>query len=325
MARAINPGQVTPADELRTLLEVSEKRVVNLPGSGAAAVDLLLDLDRIASLWPELEAQGVDLRAEAGRWETLQATLQRYAPELVRQMRTAGGFPAVRARYGRAEAAAWWWTLDVQLRAANRRRRLRAAGVMAIVLAVAAGLYFLVRVLFPVDPTLQAAMDATLAGERKIADQGDFAGAVEDFRRVTELTPTQAEAWLRLGVALHKVGDAVGAEAAFQRARPLLGSEVELRVMRASVYIAFNMLDEAEADLQMAQRLEPNEPMIYFYQANIFESRQLYRQALEALERADALAEQQGQTQLMAVIRYRRGMLMQQPGALMAIPTVPAP
>lgn len=324
MARAIDQGQVTPADELRDLLTINEKRAVNQPG-GMPVADLLCDLDRIAELWPQLEAQGVDLRPEAGRWHTLQAAVRRNARQIVRQARAAGGFQALRQRCGRAEAAAWWWTLDEQLRAQDRRRRLRAISMTALVLAVVVGLYFLIGILFPVDPNVRAATEATNAGERKIVQEGDFAGAAVDFQRAAEAMPGQPDNWMRLGAALQKVGDAAGAEVAFQQAQALLTDEAELRVLRASVFIAFGMLDEAEADLQVAQRLAPDEPMVYLNQANVFEARQDYPQALAALERANMLADAAGQADLIAITRYRMGILMQQAQIRMAIPATPTP
>ncbi len=324
MARAISVAQVTPADELRTLLTTNEKRVVNQPG-GMPVADLLCDLDRIAELWPELEAQGVDLRPEAGRWETLQATVRRNARQIVGQARAAGGFRALRTRFGRTEAAAWWWMLDAQVRAGDRKRGLRAISVIALVLAVAAGLYLLVSILFPVDPNVRTALDATTTGERKITQQGDFAGAADDFRRAVEAMPGEAENWMRLGATLQKLGDTAGADAAFQRAGALLSTEAELRVLRASVYIWFDMLDEAEADLEIAQRLDPDEPMVYFYQANIFESRGDYSKTVAALERTNVLAEAQGLEQLTVITRYRLGVLMQRAPLQMTISATPTP
>lgn len=322
MAHAISMERVTPADELRALLTINEKRVVKQPG-GIPVADLLCDLDRIAELWPELEAQGVDLRPEAGRWETLQAAVRRNAREIVGQAQAAGGYRALRARFGRSEAAAWWWWLDVQVRELARRRALRIARVTAIVLAVAAGLFFLIRLLFPVDPNMRAALDAATAGERKITQQGDFVGAADDFRRAAEAMPGEAENWMRLGVTLQKLGDTAGADAAFQRARALLSTDVELRVLRASVYIRFDMLDEAEADLAIAQQLAPDEPMVYFYQANIFESRGEYSKTVAALERVNQLAEAQGLQQLSVITRYRLGVLMQQAPLQITIPATP--
>ena len=83
MAQTVKTGQVTPADELRESLAFSEKRVADVFGGGDNALALLKELDRIAALWPVLEAQGMDLRPEAGRWETLQATVNRRAGAIV--------------------------------------------------------------------------------------------------------------------------------------------------------------------------------------------------------------------------------------------------
>lgn len=324
MARSIDTGQVTPADELRALLSTNEKRANDRTGPIPVA-ELLCDLDRIAELWPQLEAQGVDLRPESGRWDTLQAVVRRNARGIVRQARPAGGFPALRARHGRSEGAAWWWLLDQQVRDQDRRRIARAAAIAVAVLAVAVATAFVLRLLFPVDPRVRTAMTAMTAGERKVVQAGDFAGAAADFRRAIQATPDDPDPWVRLGAALQKVGDTAGAEAAFEQARSLLPSEVEWRVLRSAVYVGFSMLDEAEADLQVALKLDPKEPMVYFYQANIFEERRQYAQAVAALETAEALADEAGLTQLVVIVRYRIGMLMQQAPAQGIFPTAAPP
>ncbi|MEJ5200478.1 MAG: hypothetical protein WHX53_16280, partial [Anaerolineae bacterium] len=68
MARAIRDEHLTPADELRELLTRCEKQLPNLKGSREQAAELLFQMDRIAELWPQVEALGADLRPEAGRW-----------------------------------------------------------------------------------------------------------------------------------------------------------------------------------------------------------------------------------------------------------------
>ncbi len=77
MARALRHEQMTPADELRDRLAACERAIANIRGSGPGARRLLEDMDRISELWPVLEAAGLDLRPEAGRWETIQASLRR--------------------------------------------------------------------------------------------------------------------------------------------------------------------------------------------------------------------------------------------------------
>ena len=87
MAKAVLQGRVTPADELRELLTSAEKLAASVSGNAQNAAGLLAALDRIAELWPLLDAQGVDLRSEAGRWETLQAVVQRRGAAIVEALK----------------------------------------------------------------------------------------------------------------------------------------------------------------------------------------------------------------------------------------------
>lgn len=313
MAQAIKSENVTPADELRGLITLSEKRVVTLRGRGAAALDLLLDLDRIAGLWPELEAQGVDLRPELGRWETLQAALQGRAPVLVRELRAAGGLPAARAQWHPQGEPAWWWFLAEQVHT-QRVRRLKRTGIILASTAATLGLlYFLLfHVLFPVDPNMSAAIAAQHAGERKIANEGDLAGALADFRLATELLPGEADGWLRVGCTLLRLDDAAGAAENFRRAEALLPDDIIFRLSRAPICHLLGVSDRAEADLRVVIATAPENSPAHYYLAAILEERGELAEALDALERAADLAESSGEIQLVALARFRMAMLMQQ-------------
>ena len=313
MAQAIKAENVTPADELRGLLALAEKRVSNLRGSGAGALDLLQDMDRIGELWPELEAQGVDLRPELGRWETLHAVLQRRGAELVREMQAAGGLPAARAQHHPGGQAAWWWFLDEQVRRQRRRRLVRTGAILVGTAVVAGLLYFLVfHVFFPVDPNLVAALAAQNAAEQKIGLAGDYAGALLDFRRAAELQPEDAGAWLRVGCTLLKLGDAAAAEENFGRARVLLADDLALRLARAPICLSVGLPDQAEADLQAVIAADPQSALAYYHLATVYEERGALQEAIAALERAADLADAGGEERLVPMARYRAGLLMQQ-------------
>lgn len=312
MAQAIKSENITPADELRALITQSEKRVVNLDSS-ASAITLLLDMDRIRALWPELEAQGVDLRAELGRWETLQAEVQNRAAALVRKLRAAGGLPAARGQHHPDDEAAWWWFLAEDLQARRVRRWRRTGAIVGATAAIATLLYFLIfRVLFPADPNVTAALAARNAGEKKITAEDDVAGALADFRRVTELQPDDAENWLWLGCVQLRLADPAGAAESFGRAEMILADEVNLRLARAPICSMLGLNAEAEADLQAVLAKEPENALAYYYLASIFEERAAFQEAIAALERAAELADNDKQAYLVAMSRYRMGMLMQQ-------------
>jgi len=312
MAQALRDQQVTPADELRRLLADGEKRVANLRGSGAGALTLLENMDRVAELWPQLEAAGVDLRPEAGRWESLQAVLRNKAGQLAAEMRQLGGLPQARAaRYADRPAPAWWHLAE-ELRA-TRVRWLRNAAVIALGLAVVvAAVIFALNRLFPVDPQLRAALAKQAAGQQKIERQGDFQAALADFQDAVATKPDDADSWLWLGVTQQKLGDAAAARASFDQAQTLLGNELNLRLARAPYYLIVGQMDGAEADLLAALQQDPENPQAYYLLASVYESQGRYEEALTALERAGELADARKLPELTAMSRYRMGMLIQQ-------------
>jgi tetratricopeptide (TPR) repeat protein len=312
MARALRYEQMTPADELRERLASCEKGIANLRGSGARARGVLEDMDRISELWPVLEAAGLDLRAEAGRWETIQASLRRVARRLLKELRVSGGLAAVRAENHPDGQCAWWWSLDETLAQENRRRALRTGLVAAVLVAAVLAFYFIFRLLFPVDPNLQAAMDLQSAGELKIQKSGDFAGALADFKAATTYLPGDAETWLRLGVVQEKLGDQAAMAESYGRARALLASDAELQRTRATVYFTLGLLERAQQDAEASVAADPENPYTHYLLASIYETLNQQQAALAAIQRAAALADAQQQTQLSAMARYRYAIMMQQ-------------
>jgi tetratricopeptide (TPR) repeat protein len=312
MARALRHEQMTPADELRERLTACEKGVANLRGSGTQAHTLLEDMDRINELWPVLEAAGLDLRPEAGRWETIQASVRRVARRLLKELRASGGLAAVRAEQHPEGQCAWWWHLDEAVAQDNKRRALRLGLTTATVIVAALAAYFLLRMLFPVDPNLKAAMDLQATGEKKIQESGDFAGALADFKAATTYLPNDAETWLRLGVTQEVLGDQVAMAESYGRARALVASDSEFQYTRASVYFTLGLLDKAKKDGEASVAVDPQNPYAYYLLSSIYETLGQGPAALAAVQRAAELADAQQQAQLSAMARYRMAMMMQQ-------------
>lgn len=310
MAHAIAAESLTPADELRVRLAESEKQVVNLAHTGARALDLLRNLDRLAELWPQLEALGIDLRPEAGRWETLQAAVRRNAPALLGELRAVGGLPRARVAQHPGGDAGWWWYLAEEARGKAKRHWLRTGLIAAGVGLLGIALVLALRTFFPVDPAIEIARTYQTAGETKIKEQGDFAGALADFTIAASSRPGDVDNWIRLGCVQQKLGVA-GAEESFAKAQALLGSELALRLLRATVFTDLGMLDEAQVDLDTVLAVEPDNPLAYYYVATVLEARQQYQEAMNALIRSSELAEKAEQSELAVMARYRLGILMQ--------------
>ncbi|MGC8781788.1 MAG: tetratricopeptide repeat protein [Anaerolineae bacterium] len=320
MARAIRDEHLTPADELRELLTRCEKQLPNLKGSREHAADLLFYMDRIAELWPQVEALGADLRPEAGRWETIQAAVSKQAATIVREINAGEGFARLRERRA-AGSDAWWWRLDQKVRRDRITRIRRAVATLIGVAVLAAAVIFILNRLLPVDPRLQASISKRMEGERYIRDTGDYAAALRAFEEAAALTPNDAEPWLWLGATQKRLGDEAAAEQSFAHAHQVLGKEIEFRLMRSQALTGVGLLEDARADIAAVLALDPEEPRAYLYLGGILELQGNLAEAIKAMERASELAEKRNQAELTAIARYRLAMLYQIYTGQMAVPT----
>jgi tetratricopeptide (TPR) repeat protein len=326
MARALHEDRLTPADELRVLLTESEKLLANLRGHGSNALELLRDMDRIAALWPELEAAGADLRAEMARWETLQSATRANASRVPRSLRSLGGMPALRTEAHPDGQAAWWWYLDREV-ASHTRARLLRFGVVALVvvaLVVAAGL--ILNTLFPVDPRVQEAAGKIMLGQTKIQNASDYAAALLLFQEAVALTPDDSEAWLWLGATQQKLGDEQASAESFRRAAELTPDETDYRTGRATIFFALGMLDEAASEVDATLAGDRENPQAYLIRAGVYDVRGQYLEAVQALQQAAEFADKRNLPQVSATARYQMGMLLQRiPAGPQPSPTAPPP
>jgi tetratricopeptide (TPR) repeat protein len=323
MARALHAHRLTPADELRDLLAESEKLLAQgLRGERSNALELLRNMDRIAALWPELEAAGADLRAEVGRWEALQSAVRGNSYRISHQLSGLGGLPALRNEIYPNGQAAWWWHLDREVASRTRRRFLSfgVIGLGLVAVLVTAGL--LIRTLFPVDPRVQQASGKIMAGQSKIQFEGDYQGALPLFQEAVTLTPDDLEAWLWLGATQQKLGEGAGSAESFRRAGELIPDEADFRARRATVYLALGMLDEAGSEANAVLAVDPENPQANMILAGVYDARGQYAAAVEALQRAADFADKRNQPQISATARYQMGFLLQRmPLAPQASPT----
>jgi tetratricopeptide (TPR) repeat protein len=88
----------------------------------------------------------------------------------------------------------------------------------------------------------------------------DWTAARADYARLTELVPDFTGGWNGLGSAYGGLGDHAAAAEAYRRAINLAPDQALLYRNRADAFIELGRLDEAEADCQKAQALEPDNP-----------------------------------------------------------------
>jgi len=308
MVKVLVEEKITPADELRNLLSECERALGKLRGAGDAALGILHGLDRISELLPQLEARGVDLRAEQARLDTLQAQLHRKARALLRELRASGGLAAARQAV-QPDSARWWWYLDGEVRAARRRslrRLLLSLVVLAALLAAAVLLYQ--RFLAP-DPLTAQVQRLAFEAER-LLEGGDYASALAHFEEAQALRPDDVELLLWRGVLYERTGRDEEAAAAFAAARAL-SDAVGFHTARGQIYVRLWQGEKALAEAQALLEADPQSPGGYYLLGNAYEIQDRVAEALAAYGRASQLAEERKEIELTALARVRMAFLLQ--------------
>ena len=311
MARYVSPQAQTPADELRRLLDASEKRAVSIRGAGAESTrELLSWLDRIAELFPELEEMGNILDPERGRWQTVQGAVRRHAGELLVELAPAGGLAAVRVRLEKAPAAAtWWWYLD-ELRSQHRRRRLliAIAGLAGVVVLFFAARWILPRLL-PVDPAVQAAYSHQLQGEQDLREN-QFDAAIQEFESARALTPDDPAVLLWL-TALYDVSGRARESQETLDALATLTSPVAINAGLADHYVSLGQPQRAFDLAQQAIAQDPSYIQGYLSAGTAAESLGQRDDAIDYYNHAAELAFDQGNAELQVVARMQAAFALQ--------------
>ena len=300
---------MTPADQLREMIDQAEQWVAEFRQAGQATLELLPLLDTIEEKLSTLEATGADVRAERARWETVQRQLKKQQGRFLREV----GDNYVRARAqlpAPPDTSQWWWFMDRAV-AARRRRAVRTAAliVSGVLLLVVAAWWAYDHFIAP-PPEVRQALQYSFDGELA-AESGDDATALAEFEAAARLTPDDPEVWLWIGVLHTRMDHPREAEAAFEQARRLYDSACNFYLERGMLFLRLKDLDAARQDAEQAIAEDPQAGWAYYLRANVASAQGDQATALADLERAIELAQAAGDPQLEAMARAQWGMLIQ--------------
>ena len=301
------------AQDLRSDIRQAELFVANLrPGTSAEELlSFLRRLDAIATGYEQLEQDGVDLRAERTRLETVYNILAEKDRIVVRALAPRGGLDALRAQVNPPEDHDWWY-LDqhVAQRKAMQLKRLAWSSLIgALVLALLVALY--VRFLRPDQATRQR-LEYTFSGESFIQAE-DYAAALQAYQQAFEIAPDDPEINMMIGVLQERLGQRDQANAAYTRAEELYGSRAIMLSMRAQQYSMLGLYDQAEADALEAIELDDQFSLAYCSLGSAYEGQEKIAQAIAALQACADRAREQNQNELYVIATTRMAFLMQRP------------
>ena len=297
----------TPADRVREALDRTERLVANVRGAGPQVLELLHLLDRGADALAELEASGMDVRAERGRFETVQRQLRRRQRRFLAEAGAALQEERVAIQPDRAR---WWWFLDEAV-SRERARRLRRwlVGTLVAALALAGAWLVYDRFLAP-PPQVREAFRRSAAGEALVGE-GDLRAALAEFEAAAALTPDDPDPWVWQGVIHFELDEMDDAQAAFETARRLYERDADFLLDRTMAYLRVGNLPAASADAEQFILDNPDSGRGYYVRAGVATEQGDYAAAVADLERAAELARAAGDTQLEATARTQRAMVIQ--------------
>lgn len=311
MARTIPYQSLTPADQLRHLLDVSEKRSVNIKGMGPeAATELLHWLDHIDTLLPELEAGEIDLRAERVRWEAVLAAVKRHEHELRTELAAVGGLKALRQSQPTPPPLEnWWWWLDVAAQQRRKKRLQRLALTLTAIVAIFFFARLAIKKFFPVDPQVVQSMELRSEGDRLI-QAGDLPGAIAQYEAALAVLPddNDTKVWL---VALYTLTQQPEKAENLEKELNEALSPSDLHTALAQVY---TQLGDPQRALPLAQQAiseNSKNASAYLTLGGVYEALGDFRSAADQYERSAQIAEELELPEIQAVAKMRLAMMLQ--------------
>ncbi len=314
MAHSIPKQTRTQADDLRDLLEASYTTAVSIRGIGAErARGLLDDLDRIQALFPELQAQGVDLRAERGRWEQVQGAVHRHAAALRSELAPLGGLKTLREELPSppSRQERWWWWLDVTAHHNIRKRVLVTVAVVAGILLLLLGGIWAFNKLFPVDPAVSAAYEHKSNADNLVVE-GKLTQALAELEEAKKYTPDDPDI-LSMMAALYDLTDQE--DKALPILRKLYDSYPPSIVNSniAQAYVAAGAAEKARTLALQAIQDDPANPQGYLIAGMVYEAEGDVRAAMDYYQKAADAANAAKDYQTEAFAKIRLATLLQKP------------
>jgi len=316
-ARELRPQTRTQLDALRDNLTELERSLPTLRGMGPRAVELLHRLDAVYDDMARLREQGIDLRPEQTRLDSVEEQLRgKRAPVLVKEIARSVGWKEARASVAPGRER-WWWYLDEELaqqRRAKLQRWLVRGGIILLVLALLAGAYK--RFLAP-SPAMEQKITLVQNAERDY-ERGELDQAIAKYEQAAAIDPNDPEVQVWLGALYGQAGEREAAIKAFQSAREVSPSIINYFLLRARIHLRMGMLRESERDVLAALEIDPHSTQALFLLADVLERQGHYGEAMAVFHKV-SLEAQEPALQVLAKVRY--GMLLQA-GPSMEIRTI---
>ena len=295
--------------QFRDAIRELEIGAANVQGRKHAVLDLLKLRSHLEQERVRLERDGLDLRPERTRLDTVDNILRRKAGTIMQELRAVGGLPQAR-RTEQPSEEHWWWYLDHYWLDRQRRRVVRVAATVAGVLVLVLGVNLLLDRFFGLSPAEKEARVFSGQAEQYLL-QGERAQAITEYERAIAVLPSYSEAYVALAVLYETEGRIEASHEALATAEELIGDRAILLMALARSYEQVGEFDVAMARVEEAILLEPDSAQAYLIRGGLEETLGDTAKAIDDFEHASTLASEQGEDALYVLARTRMAMLMQ--------------
>ena len=298
--------KLNPADELREILSSLEERQLKIKQMDTTqALIFLRDLDQLDRLFAQLEAAGLDLLAEQGRFAAVQARLKKMAASFLKAL----GGPGALSEYRPAPPPPreqWWWYIH-EILAAQQQQLLRqvALGLILILLALGGVILAFNTILAP-SPEAVARVEAENSAYAAI-DEGDYREALAAIEQGLVKVPGDPGLLIFKGVLNEMSGEVSEAAQSFAQAEAALNDPLTFYLGRGQLELRVNRLAEAEREVRAALKVDETSARAWFLLGQALELQDRRFEAIPAYEKAGQLALNSGDDEVVVLARLALG------------------
>ena len=284
-------GGRTAASDLRDMLRELEVGAGDLGGKGEQVLDVLRLRDRVQAEMERLIEQGLNLKSEQTRLETVDGVITRHAAVIEKELRKTGGLAAAREAEQPSEDKTWWFVDIPYYQAKKQRTRSTwiALAIIAVVVVVAA---YVSNHFFGPGTKAERVRTHFVNGQQYVARQ-DWEQAIEEFQRALRIDSGRADAHVYLGVLYEITGRPTEARDQFTKAQTGLRNRRTYLETLANAYEEAGELEMAVTQLGELITAQPSHAAAHLQRAEIHVRLGNSEAAASDFAQAAELAEQQ--------------------------------
>jgi len=288
-------------------LETRQSRFKSMNATEALA--LLNDLDTVYEQLDTLEAGGMALESERGRFRTIKGEVRK---NMKRVLKAIGGATALvehRPKPAPDRDERWWWYINLAVAEQQRQLLRRVATILIVLFLVLGGIYVAFETVFAPSPEVlarfKAENDAYAAFE-----QGDIEDALGAIENGLADVPEDGGLLILQGVYQELLGQDEAATQSFEQAQSRLDNSFAFLINRGQTYLRTNQPEKAEADASAALELDESAAAAWFLLGQSFEIQDKRQEAMDAYEQASEVAVANGDDEIVVMARVALGRMM---------------